>query len=89
MQIVVHLPFAERDFTVAKSMGAVVNFIRFIFTFPYVRLVAGAVVLMGLVAIVTALFPAADRQTVATVGAFVVAGLVVTVFWPGKIHTGR
>jgi hypothetical protein len=56
-----------------------VGLIRLIFHTPYVRLVAGAVALMGLIAIVTALFPGADRQIVATIGAFVVAALVVIV----------
>jgi len=59
----------------------IVHYLRVIFSLPYVRLVAGAVLLLGLVTLVTALFPSADRQTVATIGAFVVAALVVAVIW--------
>jgi hypothetical protein len=63
-----------------------VYYIRLIFHLPYIRLVAGGVAVVGLVAVVTAVFPTADRQTVAAIGAFVVAALIVVgVYGPPRI----
>ena len=47
----------------------------------YFTLLAGAVAIMGIVAAVTALFPSADEQTIAAIGAFGLGALLVILFW--------
>jgi translation initiation factor 2 gamma subunit (eIF-2gamma) len=52
----------------------------------YATLIAGAVVIMGIVAVVTALFPSANPQTVAVIGAFAIGGVVSIAIYR-KPHT--
>ncbi len=53
------------------------DYIRLLFVMPYVRAILGALAVAGFVALVIAIYPNVNRETVATIGAFSVAALIV------------
>jgi hypothetical protein len=53
-----------------------VNLLRTLLSLPNINAVIGGVASVGLVIVVTVLFPALDAQVVAVVGAFALAALV-------------
>jgi hypothetical protein len=57
------------------------NILRFLLSVPYLRLLVGGLALVGIVAAATAIFPAADRESVAILGALVLGVLIVFVIY--------
>ncbi len=58
-----------------------VSLLRFLLGVPYLRLIVGALALMGLVVVVTTIFPAAARDTILILGAMGLSALIVFVIY--------